>query len=45
MSQFQNEKGNLRLLRLMLTLRKNLGEIIQMPWGYLEKINNIIRYQ
>lgn len=44
MSQFQNEKENLRLLYLMLTLGKNLEEIIQIPWGYLEKINNIIRY-
>lgn len=29
----------------MLTLGKNLAEIIQMPQDYLEKINNIIKYQ
>lgn len=45
MSQFQYEKENLRLLHLMLTLGKNLEEIIQMPQGYLEKINSIIKCQ
>lgn len=34
MSQFPNEKGNLRLIVLILTLRKTLEEIIQMLWGY-----------
>lgn len=29
----------------MWTLGKNLEEIIQMPRGYLEKINNIIKDQ
>lgn len=33
------------MLCLMWTLGKNLEEIIQMPWGYLEKINNIIKNQ
>lgn len=33
------------MLCLTWTLGKNLEEIIQMPWGYLEKINNIIKNQ
>lgn len=28
----------------MWTSGQNFGEIIQMPQGYLEKINNIIKY-
>lgn len=28
----------------MWTLGQDLEEAVQMPWGYLEKINNIIKY-
>lgn len=43
-SYFQKEKGNVSQLCSMWTLGQDLEEAVQMPWGYLEKINNIIKY-